>query len=281
MTDPDRLSRRSSGLAAELLRAAAEEQPNDVGMRQTLLALGVSGVLLSSTSAGAVVGAKLMSAGVGAASAGAGAAGVGAAGVGLTNAGSISTLSAAVVIKWLGMGLVGGLGLAGVAAVATEPSAPSARPGVVSRATEAPPQAKQAAVAPRKSELQQVVAKEPAPELAVSATAPAPHPVVGPVEPPAARPALDVGIPLAAEVAYVDHARALLGAGQSSEGLALLDHYAQQFREARLLPEVLFLQLEAYERAGRSTEARSAAQRLVLGFPNSPHAGRARKLLGQ
>jgi hypothetical protein len=282
MTDPDRLSRRASGLAAELLRAAVEEQPTDAGMQQTLLALGVSGVLLSSTSAAAVVGAKLMGAGAagaaGAGTAGAGAVGVGAAGVGLTSAGSITPLSVIVVLKWLGMGVVGGLSLAGVAAVATKPSAPSARPVVVARATDAPPQAKQAATAPRKSESQPAVVQEPAPNLTVSAT---PRAVVGRVELPAAEPVLDVGIPLATEVAYVDHARALLVAGQSSEGLALLDHYEQKFPGARLLPEVLFLKLEACERSGRSAEARSAAQRLVEGFPKSPHAGRARKLLEQ
>jgi outer membrane protein assembly factor BamD (BamD/ComL family) len=99
------------------------------------------------------------------------------------------------------------------------------------------------------------------------------------VESRAAEPALEAGSPLATEVAYVDRARALLAAGQSSQGLALLEHYEQKFREARLLPEVLFLQLEAYQRAGRSAEARNAAQRLVDGFPKSPHAGRARKLL--
>jgi hypothetical protein len=275
MTDPDRLSRRASGLAAELLHAAAEEQPTDAGMQQTLLALGVSGILLSSTSAAAVVGAKLMGT-AGAGTAGAGAAGFGAAG--LTNAGSITPLSMIVVLKWLGMGVVGGLSLAGVAAVATKPSAPSARPVVVSRPTDAPPQAKQAAAAPRKSESQPVVVQEPAPDLAVSAS---PRAVVGRVELPAAEPVLDVGIPLVAEVAYVDHARALLVAGQASEGLALLDHYEQKFPGARLLPEVLFLQLEACERSGRSAEARSAARRLVEGFPKSPHAGRARKLLEQ
>jgi hypothetical protein len=42
---------------------------------------------------------------------------------------------------------------------------------------------------------------------------------------------------------------------------------------------VLFLQLEACERLGRPSEAQRAARRLVSGFPQSPHATRARKLL--
>jgi len=50
MTDPERFSQRSTGLAAELLRASAAEQPNARGMQQTLMALGLSGVVLSTTS---------------------------------------------------------------------------------------------------------------------------------------------------------------------------------------------------------------------------------------
>jgi outer membrane protein assembly factor BamD (BamD/ComL family) len=98
-------------------------------------------------------------------------------------------------------------------------------------------------------------------------------------EPVVSAPAIDVGAPLAAEVAYVDRARALLRAGQTEQGLSLLRGYEAQFPEARLLPEVLFLQLETLERSGRTGDARAAAQRLVDGFPQSPHAARARKLL--
>lgn len=270
MTDPERLSQRSSGLAAELLRAAAEEQPNDLGMQQTLLALGVSGVLLSSTSAAAAAATtSAVSAGVGAASAG---------GVGFSSASSVSPLSVTLVIKWLGIGVVGGVSLAGVAAVATGPST-STPASAASHALKAAPRLEQAPTAPRKSQSPSVVVEEPAPELALSAAPLAPRALV--LEPRAAEPVLDVGIPLASEVAYVDRARALLVAGQSSQGLALLERYEQTFREARLLPEVLFLQLEAYQRSGRMAEARGAAKRLVVGFPKSPHAGHARKLLEQ
>ena len=34
MTDPERFSRRSKGLAAELLRAGASERPNEHGIRR-------------------------------------------------------------------------------------------------------------------------------------------------------------------------------------------------------------------------------------------------------
>ena len=76
-------------------------------------------------------------------------------------------------------------------------------------------------------------------------------------------------------------ARSLLASGQAEQGLALLARYEHEFPEARLLPEVLFLQLQTLERLSREGEARRAAQRLVDGFPKSPHAARARKLLSR
>jgi outer membrane protein assembly factor BamD (BamD/ComL family) len=91
---------------------------------------------------------------------------------------------------------------------------------------------------------------------------------------------VEVGAPLAAEVAFIDRARAQLAAGQAEQGLLQLRRYEQEFPEARLLPEALFLRMETCERLGRSGDARAAARRLVEGFPKSPHATRARKLLG-
>jgi len=273
MTDPERLSQRSTGLAAELLRAAAGERPSDVGMEQTLLALGFSGAVLggaSATAAAAVGGAKLTSAV---------SAGAGAGGVSLASAGTLKATTATLVIKWLGIGVLGGVGVASVAAVASGPSAP---PNVVHQATPflpPTPRAHGAIAAPARLQPGPPASESAAPETVIPAAPSAPR--IGGVESRSSQPALDMSVPLAAEVAYVDRARALLVSGQSSQGLALLESYEQRFSVARLLPEVLFLQLEAYERSARSAEARRAAQRLVDGFPNSPHAGRARRLLGQ
>jgi hypothetical protein len=268
MTDPERLSRRRTGLASELLRAAAEEQPSDDGMQQTLLALGVSGALLSTTG---VVGAAVASARL----TGATSASASASGVGLTTAATVHSISATLVVKWVGLGVLGGLGLAGVAEVTALPPPRAAASHVQKRADRvAQPASTIVRTAPRA-----LAVDSAEPELAVSA---APTVLRAPVvEPRVPAPVADVGTLLAAEVSYVDRARALLAAGQASQGLALLESYERQFREPRLLPEVLFLQLEAYERAGRHADARRAAQRLVASFPTSPHAGRARKLLGE
>jgi hypothetical protein len=252
MTDPERISKRSSGLAAQLLRAGGDEQPSENSVEKALVALGVSSAVMTTTSA-----------------AGAAAAG----GAKLTKAVSLTLLA-----KWVGIGVVGGVGLASVAAVATSPAAaPVAPPSAVIASKPrvvAPAKATPALVEPTPQEA------EPAPEPIEAAPAPAAPSHASTVEPAtSAVPALEVGAPLAAEVAYVDRARALVASGQASQGLALLGAYEREFAEARLLPEVLFLQLQTLDQLGRTSEARAAAQRLVDGFPKSPHASRARKLL--
>jgi hypothetical protein len=258
MTDPERISRRGAGLAAELLRASMDEEPSDAGMQRTLAALGASAAVLSTTSAAgaasAAASAKLTTA---------------------VSAGAGKAVSGALLVKWVGVGVVGGIGLAGAATLVTTPLA--APPPVVSAPV---PRAIAPVVsAPVRS---RGSAPVPAPLASAEATAePAPpaRPVVS-VREPAASPTPDASAPLAAEVAYVDRARAQLASGQSEAGLAQLARYEREFPEARLLPEVLFLQLEAYQRLGRMPEARRAAERLVAAFPKSPHAARARSMLG-
>jgi hypothetical protein len=284
MTDPERISKRSRGLAAQLLQAGAEEQPAEASVQQTLAALGVSAAVLTTTSAAsAVAGTAKVSSVLGTGvSAGAGGAGLGVSAAG----GAAKAVSATLLVKWIGIGVVSGVGLAGMAAVATEPAASPAPSLTVAslRAPEqaqalrrqAPAQAAPASTAPSDAELPPVPAAPPLPAPATSVA-----PLVHADEQVAAVPALEVGAPLAAEVAYVDRARALLVAGRAEQGLALLRSYEREFPEARLLPEVLFLQLETCDRLGRGSEARLAAQRLLEGFPKSPHASRARKLLFQ
>jgi hypothetical protein len=260
MTDPERISKRSSGLAAELLRAGVDEQPSEVSVERTLAALGVSGAVLTTTTAAAAAGGAQLSSAT------------------AVSAGGAKAATLTLLAKWVGVGVVGGIGLASVATVATAPNSaePAAHASVVvapavSVAAKKPPPAPQPSTA--------VVAAEEPPVDVAPSPAVAPH--VAPSAAPgvAPEPVLEVGTPLAAEVAYVDRARALVASGQSAQGLALLRGYEHDFPEARLLPEVLFLQLETLERLGRRSEARAAAQRLVDGFPRSPHANRARKLL--
>jgi len=253
MTDPDRISQRSQGLAAQLLRASAAEQPHEAGLQRTLAALGVGTAVVTTTSAAsaATSGVKVT------ATAGA-------------SVGVAKAATATLLVKWIGIGVVGGIGIAGAAAAV---SAPSPKPAPTHRIVAPEPR-----VAP-------VVVETPAPVVAPVPKMIAPEPVAPVVSAPRVNvaetkaPEMDVGAPLAAEVAYVDRARAALSSGQTEQGLRLLNGYERDFPEARLMPEVLFLQLEAYERAGRNADARHVAQRLLNGFPKSPHAKRAQKLL--
>jgi hypothetical protein len=267
MTDPERISKRSHGLAAQLLQAGAEEQPSEIGMQRTLAALG-AGAALATTSAAAAGTAKA----TGAAGAGAGGAGFASAAAG----GAMKAVSATLLVKWIGIGVVGGIGLAGAAAVATSPTPP---PSSGVRASVRPVVAVPAQAA---HDTPRDISPSTAVEVSTAEAAPAAPvtPRVSVAEPMSTAPMeLGIGAPLAAEVAYVDRARALLAAGRSDQGLAMLLSYERQFAEARLLPEVLFLRLETCDRLGRKSEARAAAQRLLEGFPKSPHAARARKFL--
>jgi hypothetical protein len=268
MTDPERISKRSRGLAAQLLQAGAEEEPGEAGIERTLAALGVTAAVVTTTSAAGAVAGTVKATGV----AGASGAGLGASAAG----GAVKAVSATLLVKWIGIGVVGGVGLAGAAAVATSAAAP---PASVSQGVPLPrPAAAPAHAVPEPAQAH-AVAEAPvaAPDEAAPVVA-APRPNS---ETSLSAPVLEVGAPLAAEVAHVDRARALLSAGQADQGLALLQSYEREFPEARLLPEVLFLRLETCDRLGRRTEARAAAQRLLDGFPQSPHAARARKLLAR
>jgi hypothetical protein len=222
-------------------------------MERTLAALGVSGALL--TSAGGATAAA-----------------------GATAAGATKVVTATLLAKWIGMGVVGGMALSGAAAAVSPAPAPSGS-SAATRLAQAAPRATAVLALPS--------AVPVAIEVAVAAPVVEVAPVAAsarPLDSPAVEPrdvVVEVGAPLAAEVAFIDRARARLAAGQAEQGLTQLRDYEREFPEARLLPEVLFLRMETCDRLGRAEEARAAASRLLDGFPKSPHAARARRLLSR
>jgi hypothetical protein len=268
MIDPDRISRRDAGLAAQLLRAGATELPSDTGVERTLAALGVSGAVLGATT--------VTSAAVGSAKA----AGAGTGGLLTGAAGTAKVVSATLLVKWVGVGVVGGVGLAGVLTVATAPPAPELAP---SSAHGASPPSLDARPLPSAPAIEPTHGSIPAPEAAsvapvAEARAARPSTATSTAAPAPASVTQEAAS-LAAELAFVDRARNLLSSGRAEQGLALLSSYEAQFPESRLLPEVLFLRLETCEQLGRPAEARAAARRLVESSPNGPHAARARRVL--
>jgi hypothetical protein len=61
--------------------------------------------------------------------------------------------------------------------------------------------------------------------------------------------------------------------------LAEVRTYLTSFPRGHLIPEALFLRMEALDRSGRSDEAKTTARRLVAVAPSTPQAAKARRLI--
>jgi hypothetical protein len=176
----------------------------------------------------------------------------------ITTAGSLTLLG---VAKFVALGALGGGVVLGAAygvgtlddeAVPARAPAPVRAPAAMSAATSTP-----AAGFP-----------------AVEASAVPPPP---PLRPAPARPqTAESKAALAAEVAFVDRGREAFQQGRSHDALALLEEYERAFERPRLLPEVLYLRLQAYERTGDERRASAVAIRLIREYPNNPHSASAR-----
>jgi TolA-binding protein len=260
MTEPRRWTEEGAPPAIErLVRAAASEKPQEASLARTLGALGVGlGTAGAASTAGATAGAAAAATSVSKAS---------------------GVLAAGAFVKWgLLATAVTAAGVAGKVAVTRSDDINARVPAVPSMSTLAP--------APRPREL------TPAAPLTGSA------PVLEPEVPPAARPAATVAPArpatraavmeeppvdaerLAEEVALVDRARAALARGDAPAALTALDDYEARFKERRFVPEALYLRMESLLRMGKGDAAREVARRIVTSFAKSPHAARARQVLG-
>jgi hypothetical protein len=279
--DPIRLlDDEGSPLLKSLISAGREEEPHAAALRRTLAAVGVAGVL-STTSAAAAASHVATAAGA----SGTPAVGALASGSASASAAATSTVAAAgaakgaaassvlLVAKWLAIGALTGTvassAVYGVSGVLTPAPAASS----VSRVETTPSVPQVLPPQPSvRDELREIPAPPPV-EVVPSAPAAAPAPVNP--EPSAERRGS-----LAAEVTALDGARQALGAGDAARTLELLDGYEVRFREPRMLPEVLYLRLEAFTLRGERSSAEAVARRIVLVYPTSPHAARARAVLG-
>jgi TolA-binding protein len=251
--DPIRLlDEGGSELLRSLLSAAREEQPSDAALHSTLAAVGVAATGASAGTAAAAHGA------------------LGTASLGSTKAFASSTLL--IVVKWLGIGAVVGAvatqtvyGVSGMFAPAPRPA-----PSAVELPQAAPVVPNVPKVAPPIGQLPEVPAP---PQPVISA------PVVA--APPSAAPAeSDTSTPLAAEVAALDSARQALAAGDAAHALDLLNDYDASFPAPRMMPEALYLRLQAFTLQGDKSDSEAVARRILRVYPSSPHAARARAVLG-
>lgn len=227
-------------LLARLVRAGASERPSTRSMSRTLSALGLSATTLGVAASAGAFGA----------------------------AGPASALTLAVVGKWVSVGFASGVVAASVVhGVARLPSSASG-PSLPTPAVQTP-------VTPR-------VGSTPSVRSAVSSSssgAGASAPVVRAPSLRFAAPDDGFKAPLAAELRIVDQGRALLQKNELRAALSALDRYERDFAEPRLLPEVLYLRMEALTRLGLSSRAVEVATQLERDFPRSPHAARARAVL--
>jgi hypothetical protein len=249
MNDETRLLHGELGGA--LLRAGRDEWPSDDALSRTLAAVGAGAAAVVVVSGGAVAAAG--------------------ASAGTAAKGSAAVISFASVTKWLGIGALGGVVVAGVAHEVTprNPATLAPKSTVTAVAPTARGETKERAPAPKPEPLPTV-----APEMEPPKSAQKPADVLrerGELTPH--------GAPLAAEVALVDRARAALSSGSAFRALEELRAYETTFPEPRLLPEVLFLRMEAHLAAGNAARARETAEQSIRLFPRSPHAARAREVI--
>jgi TolA-binding protein len=245
MNDPERLhDGAGSPLLRTMLSAAREEQPSDRALQRTLIAI----------SAGtAVLGASAVAGGAG------------------------SSTSFGVILKWVGIGATAGLVTAGAAVTLDQRLAPGTASSAISPGpvTQAAPRVELAA-RPR----QPAPATDEAEETETETEPPAGK---RPLNTAPSAPAVELkedDPSLNAEVAALDRARKSLASGQADRALGELGAYARDFPGGRLGPEALFLRMEASAQRGDQASAERAARELLQHHPNSPHAARARAVLG-
>jgi hypothetical protein len=226
-------------LVSRLIRAGAEEVPPPRTLRKALAAVGLG---VSS------FGAATTAAAVGSAKTGA-------------------TLTTLVLVKWAGVGVTSGA----ILAIAAH-SAPWERGGARTHVNVRPPAIPS-----------EVVSKLtlPSPLTLDAGNEAGQQKDIVPVSPVARAESssLSPEAPLAAEVMYVDRGRAAYQRGDAAAVLVTLEGYELTFPRARLLPEVLYLRMDAYRQTGQQARALELARRLTGEFPRSPHVGSARRLL--
>jgi hypothetical protein len=279
MNEPKRWIEEEPSQAIErLLNAAAAERPPEASMSRALTVLGVG---VGTASAASAAGASTAVASTGKAT---------------------GLFAASGLVKWgLVAGAVTAAGVTGRAVVvargehprrselATQ-GVPNARSGVGnSRGVAAASRAPVVSVpAPERAPAVEAVSV-PEPTEPAKAAANGPHPLVSSHAKPAVAPvaASNDAAPetpmdaerLAEEVALVDQARGALARGDGGAAIAALDAYEARFAQRKFVPEALYLRMESLLKLGRTSAARAVAERLVAGYPKSPHTARARQVL--
>jgi outer membrane protein assembly factor BamD (BamD/ComL family) len=86
---------------------------------------------------------------------------------------------------------------------------------------------------------------------------------------------------LADEIAALDVARRALASGDASGALKALDDYRHKFPRGAMSFEASVLNIEALAKSGNMDAARALGHKFLAQNPNSPHAERVRRLIGE
>jgi hypothetical protein len=237
MRDPDRLVDAGEDLEVALLRSALPDAPSQGSKRSMLVALGIaSGVATASAEA--------------------------------TAAGTLAKVGLTGLLKWVGIGVIGGAAMVGVVETVVPRAAPVSRvetvepPTLVRAPAEpTPPTVKEQAPAPPTA-VEEVASARPSPRAALSQ------------EPGASTTSL------ADEVHALDGARKALAGGNARECLAKLESYRAAFPRGVLGLEATVLRIEALAASGARTQARDLGTRFLESHPDSAHAARVRSVIG-
>ncbi len=233
MRDPDRLVDGGEDLEVTLLRSALPDAPSHGSKRTMLVALGIAG-------------------------------GVATASAEATAAATMAKVGIAGLLKWVGIGVLGGAAMVGVVETVAPQAAPPAR---VEAVDSAPPATKLAQQAPAHAPASPSARPEAVTTQSSPRTARSLEPVASTTS-------------LADEVRALDGARKALAGGNAKECLVKLDAYRADFPQGALGLEATVLRIEALAVSGARTQARDLGTRFLDSHPNSAHAARVRSVIG-
>jgi hypothetical protein len=198
----------------------------------------------------------------------------------VATAASTSVIRWAVILKWLGIGVVAGTATIGAIKLVgpheqapTQPmKAPTATMSVVAPTLASAPTASTQPASPS-----QTARIETAPRLAVT-SAPAVEAEPEPAPAASAPPAASSNPSLAEEVAVLDEARKAVAAARGADALLALDRYQRDYPRGRLGHEAAFVRMQALILTGNRAAAQQLAEQFLRSSPSSPLAPRVREL---
>lgn len=274
MKDPSRWVELSSDeFERDLLRSSRGDVATERAYRRTLTSLGV-GFLLP-------IGASQVAEGAQAAA--------------ITAVAPAKSLGAAVLVKWLGSGmLLGVVAASGIGMLShanrRAPAAGAAVASVTSRTqAESPLRLGPRSIAVPSSFSAPGALPGPGEVERRSARAAKSHPAAPvtvrpePAPPPVARPAPKLAdvTSIEREVRLLDSARSAIARNDSAHALAVLRRYAEEFEHGALAPEARVLEVRALLQAGERDRANALGSHIIASDPQSQHASTLRALLGR